>query len=622
MADETSTYAIELRDETSGPAKDAAAALEKLRQKIDADQKSLRAMHAAMARLKGGTVTNVAAFRQLRERITAQKSAIAKAQGEFTELGGTFETVTEAATEVAESGLGDLLKAAQKTPGPIGALVSRIGGLKGLLAGGPLVAGALGLAAGFLAVAAASAALVTAVAAATAQLLRFGIVQADARRSERLALEGLVRRRTWTGLAAGSASELQSAIDRVSDSTATGRGEVSGYAQQLYRMGLRGDALSEALEGVAITTSVMGEAAGRRFAGMAAGAARTGRSVRALADDVRARLGGIAGQQALSLDRQFQQLRENAGRIFETLKIEGFLRALRQVTSLFSQSTASGRALRQLVEVLFQPMLDGLADAGPAARRFFQGMILGAQRLTIGVLRLRNRFLSTFGGGSVMRAIDLQSVALNAGTAIVVAFAAAVVTAGVVLGGLAAIVGVVAAGVAVLAAPLILAGAALYGVIEAGRQVLVWWENTDWAKLGTAIVSGLVNGLRQGRALVQSSIRSLATEATRALRESLQIRSPSRVFADLGRQIPRGLAAGVEAGAPAATGAVEAVVSVPDAAGGGRGSAAASGRSVTIGDIHVHVGQTDQPRQIGQAIVDEIVRALEGVGIELGAAAA
>jgi hypothetical protein len=603
---ETQIFALDLQDGMSGPASSAADALEGLRAKIEADTAALRQMNAAMARLRAGGQGASKAALELRDRIAAQKAALGQAQARYIDLGGSLSELGKK-TAVASDGLADFATVAQGAPGPLGAIVGRLGALRGLLAGGPLIAGAVALAAGFLAIVAASAALVGAVGAATAALLRYGLAQASARRSELLQLEGLVRLRTWYGLAAGSATELQSAIDRVSDATASGRGEISGYAQQLYRAGLRGDALSEALEGMAITASVQGEGMARRFAGMAAGAARAGRSVRALADDVRSRLGGIAARQALSFDRQMQQLRQNVSRIFDGLEIDGLLRGLRMVTSLFSQNTASGRALRQIVRVIFQPMIDGIARLGPIARRFFQGMILQAQRVVIFYLRVRNAVLRAFGATDILSGINAQTMALQAGSVVVMGLVTAVMMAA---GALATFVAMGAAAVAVVRAmlnPIATVQAAMAGLFDIG------------ARAGSRLSDGLVSGITQGRDRIVAAVRGLATGAADALRNALQIRSPSRVFAQLGVQIPAGLESGIDAGAPSAMGAVESMVASPDAPGGRGGGG--SRVSVSIGDVHIHAGSDQSaPRELAQSFADELVRLLEGASIELGVA--
>lgn len=603
---ETSTWTLALRDETSAPARNAAQALADLRAKIDEDTKALRSMQQAWDRLNAAQQVDVKLARDLQSRMTALRNAIASNQAQVLQLGGGLDGVQSGAKR-ASGGLSGLLGAARGMPGPIGAVAGRLGSLESVLGSGVAVAGALGLAAAFLAVVAASAALVTGIAAATAQLLRYGIAQSDARRSELLHLEGLTRLRSMYGLAAGSATELQGAIDRVSASSALGRSAIAGHAEQLYRMGLRGESLEQALDAVSIAGAAGGEGLARRFAGMAAAAARTGGSVRALAETVRARFGGIAERQAISLGRQMERLQENVAAIFGTLKIEGFLRALRSVASLFEQSTASGRALRGIVEVLFQPMIDGIARSGPLVRRFFQGVLIGGLRLGIVFMRLRNFVLRAFGGSDVLGAIDAQTAALYVGLAAVGALAVAVIAATAVM--------------AAFVAPLVLAYVAFRKLQEAWAAGVRLFDSLADAgrRAGTSLIDGFVGAIVRGRDLVRETVGGLAGAATMALRDALQIRSPSRVFAELGAQIPRGLAVGIDDGAGATQGAVEQLVDAPEGAGvGGAGRA-----PISIGDVHIHMAPgSDEAsgRDIARTIVDELVRQLQGAGIELGAA--
>src|SRR4029077_4065841 len=108
-----------------------------------------------------------------------------------------------------------------------------------------------GLAAGMLAGAAAVAVLVAALVAGVAALAQFAIVSSDASRSQFLLLQGL------TGSEEG-AYGLQDAIAGVSNNVAISSDKVAGYAQELYKAGIRGGELDKALEAVSITSSVMG----------------------------------------------------------------------------------------------------------------------------------------------------------------------------------------------------------------------------------------------------------------------------------------------------------------------------------------------------------------------------
>src|SRR5690606_20328193 len=94
-------------------------------------------------------------------------------------------------------------------------------------------------------------------------------------------------------------------------------------------------------------------------------------------------------RQMLDLNVQSMKLRENFARIADGLKIEGLLKSLNMVTELFSQTTASGRAMRTIFRGIFQPMINSVEYLGPLAKRFMQGMIIGGLLLTIGFLKVK-----------------------------------------------------------------------------------------------------------------------------------------------------------------------------------------------------------------------------------------
>jgi hypothetical protein len=640
--DAQASFAINLQDGTSGAAEAAAGSLQRLRTAIEGDQRELRALQQAMKNLQGGASVNIGQFRQLKAQIDAKKQAIAGAQGQYLSLGGTF-TRTGAAARGTSSRFAELLAQARGAPGPLGAMTGRFAALGGVLGAGLI-------AAGIVAIVAAMVALVAAAGAAVVALARYGIAQANARRAELLRLEGLTKLRNYYGIAAGNAGELQQAIDRVSGSVALGRDKVGGYAEQLYRMGLRGDNLAAALEGVAIKAAVQGDAHAKAFAGWAAGANLTGRSVRALADDVKARLGGIAAAQMLDLNVQAEKLRENLGGLFAGLKIEAFAKGVGKITELFSQSTATGRALKGMLERLLQPLINSAAGGAPLIKRFFQGMVIGALQLENAFLRLRLWAKRTFGASDVLKGIDGTTLAIKAGQIAVGAFAVGLVLAAAAIT-MIAITG--AAIAASIAAPFVLAAVAgrkFYSVLgDIGTKLGMWLQSTDFATLGVAIIDGIVGGLQKGGKVVVDAVTALGSSAISAFRKALGIASPSKAFAELGATLPKGVEVGVQRQAPAARKAVAAMVrppalpaltaptalrrgaaldmSPPDAAAGSprlraepAAAGAGGGRSVqiTTGDIHVHAS-SDKPREMALDIKRELERVLEGVALELGA---
>jgi hypothetical protein len=602
-ADETATFAIDLQDGTSGPAEAAAKALEGLKRKIDADTTALGQMQKALRNLKQATVPNLPQIAELGKRIDAQKQSIAGAQSSYISLGGNFDKGKRGASGFAAR-LGDLSKVAQGMPGPVGGLVSRFQSLSGILARGAMVAGIAAIAAVLVAVA------VAAVVAAAA-LLKYGIASANARRSELLRLEGLTKMRNWYGIAAGNAKGMQAAIDKVSGSTSLGRDKLSEYTSELYKMGLRGDNLALALEGAAIKGAVLGDESAKGFMAMAAGAAMAGGSVKRLSDDVKARLGGIAAAQLLDLNVQAEKMRENFGALFSALKIEPLLKGISAVTSLFSQSTRSGQALKAIMGAVFQPIVDSITYVMPIVKRFFQGVIIASLLVGIAVLRVRKWLRETFGDSQLVSRTYLMRGALLAGAAAV----------GVFLLLLSPFIAMVGA----LAGQLFLAAAAATFVwkwLGKGYDAI---KNLDWGKLGRSIVEGLVGGLKASAKWLIDTISKLGTDALDALSRKLGIASPSKAFARLGLAIPQGITTGVEAGKPGTRSAVAGLVDVPrvppapDAAPGAQPAARASSTiTIEVGGITVST-TAERAGEMAADVERELVPVFERIALQLGA---
>lgn len=610
MADAQSTFAINLEDGTSGPAADAAGALTTLREAIDADTKSLAAMQKAMKAMQGATVKNDDQIQKLKVAIDGKKQAVAQATAAYLKMGGSLDRIPPKGGKVT-SMLEQLTKNAQGLGGPMGGVIGRLTSLKGLLAGGVI-------AFGIMAIVGALAALTVGTAAAVLALAAYGVAQADARRSELLRLEGLTKMRNIYGIAAGKAGDLQDAIDSVAASSALGRDQIAKYAEQLYRAHMRGNNLKLALEGVAIKASTQGEAAAQMWASWAQGAAMTGRSVKKLADDVKARLGGIAARQLLSLDVQTRKLKENFSALFSGLRIESLLGAFNTITSLFAQSTATGKALKFIVETLFQPLLGGAESATPIVKRFFQGIVIAALRVVIAVLLVRNWFKRTFGDSTLFKGLDLATVALYAGMAAGAAFIG--------------VLGVLTVMAASLAGAFVLAGLAIWKYAQYVKGVMTWVWSTlgKWTDFGMAIAEGIADGVKRGAKWVWEAIKGLGSGAMKLFKSALGIASPSKAFARLGLAIPQGLQVGVERGRPGAQRVVSRLVDVPRApriapgdvepASGEptvkRPAAQASTVTVTVGDIHVHGVNA---REQGEDLKRQLERIFEGVAVQMGA---
>ncbi len=69
---------------------------------------------------------------------------------------------------------------------------------------------------------------------------------------------------------------------------------------------------------------------------------------------------------------------------------------------------------------------------------------------------------------------------------------------------------------------------------------------------GKDVVQGMIDGILSMAGEAMGAIKGLAGDMASGAKDALKIWSPSRVFKDIGEQIPAGLVAGIEAGAPGA----------------------------------------------------------------------
>lgn len=607
-SDDTATFAVDLKaDGTKGPAEAAAGALEKLKSKIQDDVAALSEMQKALRNLKGGGAVATAQFTELKDKIEGQKATIAQNQAKYIDLGGTFKKLKPAADE-AGSGLDAVLKRAQGSSGPLGQYAGKLSEIAEIFGGG--------LSAGVIAVAVSMVAMTIAVIAATAALTGYGLAQANAHRAELLTLEGLTKVRNYYGLAAGSASEMQDAITKVSASSALGRDRIAQYAEQLYRTGLRGQNLTDALEGVATVASVQGEAMASMFEGQAASAARSGVAVRRLADDVKARLGGIASAQLLDLNVQSQKLHESFSALFAGLHIEGALEGLKSVTDLFSQNSETGKALKLLVETMFQPLIDQIDTGGPLVKRFFQGMVLAALDVAIAVQKTRLWFKQTFGASDILSGMASTSNAILVGKIALYSFIAAL--------------GIVAVATAIMMAPFILGVAGIGVFVAALVGAYNWLKGLSWTDIGSGLIDGFFNGINAGISKVVGAIKNLGHAALEALRVALDSHSPSRLGDKIGFTIPQGVAQGQDRGrglvrasamalgnsAVAGLGASMDLKPGAPAAHGGN-TRGGSSFTVRIGELHFH--GDSEPKERAESTKDELLRIFQEVAASFGA---
>lgn len=128
--------------------------------------------------------------------------------------------------------------------------------------------------------------------------------------------------------------------------------------------------------------------------------------------------------------------------------------------------------------------------------------------------------------------------------------------------------------------------------------------------IGGAIVRGLVNGVTAAAGAAYESLRGLATGAVGAVKGALGIRSPSRVFAELGGYVAEGFAVGIDGGAAGVRSSIGSMVNV--GAVGAR--AAANARAGSVGPLALTINVTApegaDADEWGAAIASAVAREL------------
>jgi hypothetical protein len=102
----------------------------------------------------------------------------------------------------------------------------------------------------------------------------------------------------------------------------------------------------------------------------------------------------------------------------------------------------------------------------------------------------------------------------------------------------------------------------------AGNSILNAWSGlSDKAyTTGYYIGIGLANGMSSSLSRVQSVAAQLATAAAQATAAAAKVKSPSRVFMEIGDYFGQGLAKGIDGTQKLVTKASEAMVAIPEAA--------------------------------------------------------
>jgi hypothetical protein len=401
---------------------------------------------------------------------------------------------------------------------------------------------------------------------------------------------------------------------------------------------------------------------------VAAGKVTADEGVAAILDTIHDRfdkgqgLGALAKQLGGgSVTGQLQVLQNNLQKLFgDTAITAPLVNALKNLNSLFDESSATGKKLRDFLTRMFEKvgdLIEAISDPG-AIGGAIEGIVDFLDAIDTVVSHVMP-YLKALGGplwdgikSAVKPLIGIfNKIFPEKGGGADSNFIAMFKTLGSVLGWvLGIIIDLVAWFVAITAATTAFAWVIIAGVVH-GLSMLVdgaieaWDAIADFFEgivdaagdlwdtalsIGSDFIDGLIQGISDGWDAVVKTVTGLADAVVGTIKKKLGIASPSKVMATLGGFTAVGFAEGIDSKADVADASMGALVSPASLVGaaGGGGSAPAGGRtSVSIGDVVVNVPQgTSDAQGFGRVAGDEIRARLlslfEELGLEVGPQAA
>lgn len=606
--DKKAVWGISIRADSN--ANEAATAQERLLQQINRSQDAVKSYQSSLGKLRGSSDEVKAAKEKLKAAVEAEKEAVSRATLALDKMGLTYGDTAKAAKVAADSAK-KTASASGELSGPLGDAAGKLQSFTEKMKTGAGIASLL---------VAALATVAAALAGVVVSLGKFILESANALRTM-----GLFREAA-TG-SAENAKAFGHQIDALGDKIPTSREELNKLSvemsKSLVSTRVSGQGIVDTFNAVAQASAAMGDSTGKAIGNIIERGKNLGRigigfnelqgtgiasqdvaqqlsknlgigineaqmqlrmgrvkidaGAKALREVVEKRFGGINARRMLDLNVIAMKFRDNLQRLTEDVNLEPILGGFERMGKLFSQNTVTGRGLKQLVTAFGEGMGKIFKFVTPLAEKFFKQLIIESLKLEVNVLRLNKWFKETFGADFTSK-IDLASTAI---TAAKVAF------------------GLLAAGVAITAAGIVAVVAAVYAVQEAIKSGLKWidslkeaFKTGGWSALGSAIISGLVDGLKAETSRLWTAVTTIADGVKNAFKGALGIHSPSKVFEGFGKMTGAGFERGVEASSGGANAAAERMVTPPSIAAprGGGGSNTVSA-SVTVNFPNVKDGE-------------------------------
>ena len=622
--EKTASFTIPIKVESN--AREGAEDLETLRAKIASSQDQVKAYGAAMRALRGATDEVKSARADLKAKLDIERDALSRNNLALVKQGTTYEHVSKTARENAKAALEAAkstnankaaneatAKAVKAVGGPMQALHERLDSVKTVLGGATTASGAMAvasaaLAAGALVAVTAVAALTAALVAGTVAFASFVLEGANWNRTAGLMREAASGSATnatalghqvdaLAGKVSSSKAELnelaltmtrsllgtrvsgQGLVDTfnaIGQAAAANGGQAAAKLQEIIERGKTwgriGIGLQE-LQGTGITfEDVAGNLAKQLKVGLDVarqqlyyGVVDVNQGAKAIRDAVEKRFAAINLAKMLDLDVLKVKFKDTLTALTSGVDLTPLLKSLQSLGDLFSASTVTGAALRDIVTDFGTVLVGKGASGVDAFKSAIKGMVIWALKVDVEITRNKKTIEAWI--DRVKSAIDIKAI-LTGVTAVVV--------------GLTVAFGALALATIGVWGPFAALGVAAGALVEFGPKIVAAWDAVnDWAKgvgasmrdLGMSIIQGITQGLRDGWNALKAAVSGVAESVKDTFKGLLGIHSPSLVFQQYGQQTTEGYARGLDQGTPGIQASTDAMVpqAPPQAAGRGGG---------------------------------------------------
>jgi hypothetical protein len=635
---DTASFSVKVDSNAREVGDSGAQGMEKMRAAMAASTDAVKRASSALKQLKGDTDAVKAAKEQLTAKINsenakitagalalhkegtsyealaakAKKASAAKAKAAFLakkesdKAAAAAKDAAEEAKKESEKGLQDRLKDAKKA---IGAST-----------GASLAVGAATLAVTGLV--AAVAATVSVVARSAVSLGEWILRSADVARSARL------MREAFMGGNAKWAANFGEQVDELSRRVPLAKAKLDELGAGLAKNRIGGQLWVDTLNLVAQAAGALGDSAGAQLqsfiergrqmnrlqlnpmemigsgldftdvakslaanmkigigeakAALYEGRVKLGDGAKAMRDAIEKKFGGINLRKMMSFDNLVLKLGESFDRLTKDVNLEPILKGAQELMSVFDTKTQSGNALKQIVTIIGSELGVAAGKGTPVLKKFIFGAIIGAQLLTIEYLKVRIALKDAFGDSTVLKNIDVMKVAIIGGR---LAFAALHGTLMATNSALTVTAGAVTA-----------ISSGFDQIKKTVDDASDAFGGATYKKLGEGIVDGLIDGVKSRVAKLKDVFKEVGNDIKTTFQGSLDMHSPSRVFAEYGRNTVEGYEQGVRGESGSANRAVETMVKTPK--GGARGGGGAPVQLV----VNINVDGSGNPQATAAAI--------------------